>query len=347
MAVARRAQYPLWVRRMEVSLVRGPRIVAHAVDSLRRRPWSFARAGAEINIADAHLPPSEAVLASGKPAVALPTDQSDGQLLPLLHAIKALALSPATLRALASRLNELASDVESSNSFTTAMVPPVPSVPRKDKVANVEMQSCSSAEAREPEGATMRPADASRVRGVITRWQREGYGFVAHDGRTIFLHEDEFDSSVPKRAGRSTPLPLGEGPKAGDHVEFEVATNARGFYGKNIKIVFVADIADCTLKLVERNPSGKSKKIEPSGSTSDAAALTLLAIEGMPEHGREAELARQQRSSNDKRRAFERARKEQGKQPTLLGDWHCPKCKFLVFASKEVCPKCAHTKRQS
>jgi len=287
-------------------------------------------------------------LTSGKPSVALPTDQSDGQLLLLLHAIKALTLSPATLRALASRLNELASNVESNNSFT-AMVPPVPALPvvpsvqLADTVAAVEVQSCSSAEASDAT-ATARPVDASRVRGVITRWICEGYGFVVHDGRTIFLHEDEFDSSVPKRAGRSTALPPGEGPKAGDHVEFDVATNTKGFYGRNIRIVFVADIADCTQELVVRKPRGKPKKTELTGSSSDAAALTLLAVEGMDEPGLEATFAKHQRSSNDKRRAFERARKEQGKHPTLLGDWHCPKCKFLVFASKDVCPKCAHAK---
>ena len=273
-------------------------------------------------------------LTSGKPSVALPTDQSDEQLLLLLHTIKALTLSPATLRALASRLNELASNVESSNSFT-AMVPPVPALPvvpsvqLADTVAAVEVQSCSSAEASDAT-ATARPVDASRVTGVITRWICEGYGFVVHDGRTIFLHKDEFDSS--------------EGPKAGDHVEFDVATNTKGFYGRNIRIVFVADIADCTQELVVRKPRGKPKKTELTGSSSNAAALTLLAVEGMDKPGIEATIAKHQRSSNDKRRAFERARKEQGKHPTLLGDWHCPKCKFLVFASKDVCPKCAHAK---
>ena len=93
-----------------------------------------------------------------------------------------------------------------------------------------------------------------------------------------------------------------------------------------------------------RKPRGRSKRVELTGSTSSAAALTLLAVEGMEKPGLEASFAKHQRSSNDKRRAFERARKEQGKHPTLLGDWHCPKCKFLVFASKDVCLKCAHAK---
>ena len=258
--MGRRAQCPPSIRRMQVSRRVGLEswcVPSTYLAAVRGR--SRAGSGAENfrgQMADAHLSPLEAALASGMSTVALPTDQSDEQLLPLLHVIKAMTLSPAMLRALASRLNELASDVESSNSFTTPALPPVPalpvapSVPWKNTVATVEMQSCSSAEARNA-GATMRPADAPRVRGVITRWICEGYGFVVHDGRTIFLHEDEFDSSVPKRAGRSTALPPGEGPKAGDHVEFEVTTNAKGFYGKNIKIVFVADIADCTLKLVE------------------------------------------------------------------------------------------------
>ena len=301
------------------------------------------------HVTDAHLSPFEAALTSGKPSVALSTDKSDGQLLSLLHAIKALALPPATLRALASRLNELASDVESSSSLP-AMLPPgpalpvVPSVQPADTVATVELQSCTSAEVKDA-GGTARAMDAPRVRGVITRWICEGYGFTVHDGRTIFLHEDEFDSSVPKRAGRPTALPLGQGPKAGDHVEFDITTNAKGFYGRNIKIVFVSDIADCTQELTVRKPPGRSKRVELTGSTSSAAALTLLAVEGMEKPGLEASFAKHQRSSNDKRREFERARKETGKHiPTLLGDWHCPKCKYLVFASKDVCPKCAQAK---
>ena len=251
-------------------------------------------------------------------AAAIATDQLDARLLPLLDSIKSLALPPTMLRALASHLEQMASlgaDLGSgaSDASDAAAMPPQLPVP-------------------------------PRARAVITRWICEGYGFAVHEGRTIFLHEDEFDDSVPKRAGRSTALPPGEGPKAGDHVAFDVATNERGFFGRNIQIVLVADMVECTQELVERKPRGKPTRVEHTGSSSNALALTLVEVEGMAKPGREATLRKEQRSSNDKRRAYERARKEQGKHPVLPGDWHCPKCNFLVFASSDGCPKCARAK---
>ena len=47
-----------------------------------------------------------------------------------------------------------------------------------------------------------------------------------------------------------------------------------------------------------RKPRGRSKRVELTGSTSSAVALTLLAVEGMEKPGLEAAFAKHQRISN-------------------------------------------------